>query len=122
MDNSDLVGMMTFIKPHIQFSTQLPQWVNRGLILRSQKSEAVVKCSVLTVSERLFAAKYLPYFSTELKYKLEQDRLKIQAKLMSGESDKCDRDQVSYKDLFTHAFLLCFQNLKKDRLSANVKA
>jgi len=55
-----------------------------GLILCSQKSEAVVKYSVLTDSEQLFAAKYLPYLPTEaeLKHELEQDRLKIQAQLM----------------------------------------
>jgi len=55
-----------------------------GLILCSQKSEAVVKYSVLTDSEQLFAAKYLPYLPTEaeLKHELEQERLKIQAKLM----------------------------------------
>jgi len=54
-----------------------------GLILCSQKSEAVVKYSVLTDSEQLFAAKYLPYLPTdaELKHELEQDRLKVQAQL-----------------------------------------
>lgn len=36
-----------------------------GLILCSQKSEAVVKYSVLTDSEQLFAAKYLPYLPSE---------------------------------------------------------
>jgi len=54
-----------------------------GLILCSQKSEAVVKYSVLTDSEQLFAAKYLPYLPTEaeLKHELEQDRLKVQMRL-----------------------------------------
>jgi len=61
-----------------------------GLILCSQKSEAVVKYSVLTDSEQLFAAKYLPYLPTEaeLKHELEQERLKIQVELMPEVSDK----------------------------------
>jgi len=32
-----------------------------GLILCSQKSEAIAKYSVLTESKQLFASKYLPY-------------------------------------------------------------
>jgi predicted nuclease of restriction endonuclease-like (RecB) superfamily len=56
-----------------------------GLILCSQKSEAVVKYSVLTDSEQLFAAKYLPYLPTEaeLKHELELERIKVQAQLMN---------------------------------------
>jgi predicted nuclease of restriction endonuclease-like (RecB) superfamily len=50
-----------------------------GLILCSQKSEAVVKYSVLTDSEQLFAAKYLPYLPTEeeLKRELEAERARL---------------------------------------------
>jgi len=56
-----------------------------GLILCSQKSEAVVKYSVLTDSEQLFAAKYLPYLPTEaeLKLELEMERIKVQAQLLN---------------------------------------
>ncbi len=55
-----------------------------GLILCSQKSEAVVKYSVLTDSEQLFAAKYLPYLPSEaeLKHELQQERIKVQAQLL----------------------------------------
>lgn len=55
-----------------------------GLILCSQKSEAVVKYSVLTDSAQLFAAKYLLYLPTEaeLKHELEQERIKVQAQLL----------------------------------------
>jgi len=61
-----------------------------GLILCSQKSEAVVKYSVLTDSEQLFAAKYLPYLPTEaeLKHELELERIKVQAQLIDGLSEK----------------------------------
>ncbi|MBN4073221.1 DUF1016 family protein [Mariprofundus ferrooxydans] len=56
-----------------------------GLVLCSQKSETVVKYSVLTDSEQLFA--YLPT-EAELKHELEQDRLKVQAQLMDDTSIK----------------------------------
>jgi len=61
-----------------------------GLILCSRKSEAVVKYSVLTDSEQLFAAKYLPYLPTEaeLKHKLEQERMKVQLQLMEGANEQ----------------------------------
>lgn len=54
-----------------------------GLILCSQKSEAIVKYSVLTDSQQLFAAKYLPYLPTEeeLKHELEREREWVQAQL-----------------------------------------
>lgn len=56
-----------------------------GLILCSQKSEAVVKYSVLTDSEQMFAAKYLPYLPTEdeLKRELELERERVQQKIDS---------------------------------------
>jgi predicted nuclease of restriction endonuclease-like (RecB) superfamily len=64
-----------------------------GLILCSQKSEAVVKYSVLTDSEQLFAAKYLPYLPTEaeLKHELELERIKVQAQLMN-KTDEAGND------------------------------
>ena len=42
-----------------------------------------MKYSVLTDSPQLFAAKYLPYLPTEaeLKNELEQERLRVQARL-----------------------------------------
>lgn len=51
-----------------------------GLILCSQKSEAVVKYSVLTDSDQLFAAKYMDYLPTEaeLKRELERERELVQ--------------------------------------------
>lgn len=54
-----------------------------GLILCSQKSEAVVKYSVLTDSEQMFAAKYLPYLPTEeeLRRELERERSLVQRQI-----------------------------------------
>ena len=54
-----------------------------GLILCSQKSEAVVKYSVLTDSEQMFAAKYLPYLPTEeeLRREMERERNLVQQQI-----------------------------------------
>lgn len=54
-----------------------------GLVLCSEKSEAVVKYSVLADNQQLFAAKYKAYLPTEaeLKRELEQERINVQAQL-----------------------------------------
>ena len=59
-----------------------------GLVLCSEKSEAVVKYSVLADQKQLFAAKYLPYLPTEeeLKRELERERavLSLELKMENG--------------------------------------
>lgn len=50
-----------------------------GLVLCSEKSEAVVKYSVLADQKQLFAAKYLPYLPTEEELKRELEREREQA-------------------------------------------
>lgn len=47
-----------------------------GLILCSQKSEAIAKYAVLTESKQLFTSKYLPYLFSEeeLRKELERER------------------------------------------------
>ena len=54
-----------------------------GLLLCSEKSEAVVKYSVLADQKQLFAAKYLPYLPTEaeLIQELEREREQVQQRL-----------------------------------------
>ena len=54
-----------------------------GLVLCSEKSEAVVKYSVLADKQQLFAAKYKAYLPTEeeLKRELELERIHVQAQL-----------------------------------------
>lgn len=54
-----------------------------GLVLCSEKSEAVVKYSVLADKKQLFAAKYLPYLPSEeeLKRELERERARAMAQL-----------------------------------------
>jgi hypothetical protein len=52
-----------------------------GLILCSDKSEAVAKYSVLSESRQIFASKYLPFLPTEqeLRLELEKERRLIEA-------------------------------------------
>ncbi|RDH42135.1 PDDEXK nuclease domain-containing protein [Zooshikella ganghwensis] len=59
-----------------------------GLVLCSEKSEAVVQYSVLADQKQLFAAKYLPYLPSEeeLKRELERERAKAVAQLAYKET------------------------------------
>lgn len=54
-----------------------------GLILCSEKTEAIVKYSVLSESQQIFASKYLLYLPSEaeLKTELERERLLAELKL-----------------------------------------
>ena len=54
-----------------------------GLVLCSEKSEAVVKYSVLADNQQLFTAKYLPYLPSEeeLKQELQRERERVVAQL-----------------------------------------
>ena len=45
-----------------------------GLILCSEKSEAVAKYSVLTDSQQLFASKYLSFLPSEEELRIELER------------------------------------------------
>lgn len=60
-----------------------------GLVLCSEKSEAVVKYSVLSDQKQLFAAKYLPYLPTEqeLKQELERERERAQQALLAQQGN-----------------------------------
>jgi len=60
-----------------------------GLVLCSEKSEAVVKYSVLSEQKQLFSAKYLPYLPTEeqLKHELERERANVIAQLTARKND-----------------------------------
>ncbi|WP_235964675.1 PDDEXK nuclease domain-containing protein [Sediminihaliea albiluteola] len=60
-----------------------------GLVLCSEKSETVVKYSVLSEQKQLFFAKYLPYLPTEeqLKHELERERANAMAQLAAKEQD-----------------------------------
>jgi predicted nuclease of restriction endonuclease-like (RecB) superfamily len=85
LTHQDVGQMDSYVRIYDQQQRAADDNPTIGLILCSQKSEAVVKYSVLTDSEQLFAAKYLPYLPTEaeLKRELELERLKVQAQLLS---------------------------------------
>jgi predicted nuclease of restriction endonuclease-like (RecB) superfamily len=85
LTHQDVGQMDSYVRIYDQQQRAADDNPTIGLILCSQKSETVVKYSVLTDSEQLFAAKYLPYLPSEeeLKRELELDRLKVQAQLLS---------------------------------------
>jgi len=83
LNHQDVGQMDTYVRMYDQQYKGVDDNPTIGLILCSQKSEAVVKYSVLTDSEQLFAAKYLPYLPTEeeLKHELERERDLVQTQL-----------------------------------------
>jgi predicted nuclease of restriction endonuclease-like (RecB) superfamily len=85
LTHQDVGQMDSYVRIYDQQQRAADDNPTIGLILCSQKSEAVVKYSVLTGSEQLFAAKYLPYLPTEeeLKRELELERIKVQTQLLN---------------------------------------
>jgi len=61
-----------------------------GLVLCSEKSEAVVRYSVLVEQQQLFAAKYLPHLPSEeeLKRELERERDLVMRQLAKRQEDQ----------------------------------
>ena len=84
LSHQDVGQMDSYVRIYDQYYKGNDDNPTIGLILCSQKSEAVVKYSVLTDNAQLFAAKYLLYLPTEeeLKRELEQERIKVQAQLL----------------------------------------
>lgn len=68
--------MDTYVRIYDQHRKDSDDNPTIGLILCSEKSEAVAKYSVLTESKQLFASKYLHYLPTEeeLRSELERER------------------------------------------------
>ncbi|MEM9102459.1 MAG: PDDEXK nuclease domain-containing protein [Pseudomonadota bacterium] len=88
--HQDVGQMDSYIRIYDQHKKEEDDNPTIGLILCSQKSEAVVKYSVLTDSEQLFTAKYLNYLPSEeeLRRELEREREVIQQRLSrEGEND-----------------------------------
>jgi hypothetical protein len=65
-----------------------------GLILCSEKNEAIARYSVLNNSKQLFASKYMLYLPTEeeLKSMLERERRSIEERQQVGDRDDQDSD------------------------------
>lgn len=65
LSHQDVGQMDTYIRIYDQHKKSQDDNPTLGLILCSEKSEAVAKYSVLTDSQQLFAAKYLAYLPSE---------------------------------------------------------
>ncbi len=74
LTHQDVGQMDTYIRIYDQQQKDLDDGPTIGLILCSQKSEAVVKYSVLTDHTQMFAAKYLAYLPSEAELKRELER------------------------------------------------
>jgi len=86
LSHQDVGQMDTYIRIYDQHKKDEGDNPTIGLILCSQKSEAVVKYSVLTDSEQLYAAKYMHYLPSEaeLKKELERERQLVQQQIESA--------------------------------------
>lgn len=89
LSHQDVGQMDTYTRIYDQHRKEDSDNPTIGLILCSQKSEAVVKYSVLTDSEQLFAAKYLHYLPSEeeLKKELERERQLVQQQIREAEDE-----------------------------------
>jgi predicted nuclease of restriction endonuclease-like (RecB) superfamily len=83
LNHQDVGQMDTYVRIYDQHKKSHDDNPTIGLILCSEKSEAVAKYSVLTDSEQLFASKYLPYLPSEaeLQQELQKERAEVQAQL-----------------------------------------
>lgn len=80
LNHQDVGQMDTYVRIYDQQKRSEDDNPTVGLILCSEKSEAVAKYSVLTDSQQLFASRYLPYLPTEeeLRKELERERAELQ--------------------------------------------
>ncbi|BCG64453.1 MAG: hypothetical protein methR_P2233 [Methyloprofundus sp.] len=76
LNHQDVGQMDTYVRMYDQLKKESDDNPSIGLILCSEKSEAVAKYSVLADGKQLFASKYLPYLPTEeeLRRELERER------------------------------------------------
>jgi len=76
LNHQDVGQMDTYTRMYDQLKKEADDNPTIGLILCSEKSEAVAKYSVLADGKQLFASKYLPYLPTEeeLRKELERER------------------------------------------------
>ncbi len=83
LKHQDVGQMDTYIRLYNEQMKEPNDNPTIGLVLCSEKSEAVVKYSVLSEQKQLFAAKYLPYLPSEeeLRIELEKERERVQQQL-----------------------------------------
>lgn len=96
LNHQDVGQMDTYVRIYDQHKKGHDDNPTIGLILCSEKSEAVAKYSVLTDSEQLFASKYLPYLpsETELQKELQKERANVQAQLEQAALETSLRTQA----------------------------
>ena len=80
LTHQDVGQMDTHVRIYDQHRKNIEDNPTIGLILCSEKSEAIAKYLVLTDSVQLFASKYVPYLPTEAELKQE---LELQRELFS---------------------------------------
>lgn len=94
LKHQDVGQMDTYIRLYDEQVKSADDNPTIGLVLCSEKSEAIVKYSVVADQKQLFAAKYLPYLPTEeeLRIELERERARVQESLtqyaVKGECDE----------------------------------
>ena len=71
LTHQDVGQMDTYVRVYDKFHKSDDDNATIGLILCSEKSEAVAKYSVLSDSKQLFSSKYLPFLPTEEELRLE---------------------------------------------------
>ncbi|MFO1217641.1 MAG: PDDEXK nuclease domain-containing protein [Burkholderiaceae bacterium] len=76
LTHQDMGQMDTYVRLYDEQVKGADDGLTIGLVLCSEKSEAVVRYSVLAEQQQLFAAKYLPYLPSEeeLERELERER------------------------------------------------
>jgi hypothetical protein len=77
--------MDTYVRVYDKFHKDEDDNPTVGLILCSEKSEAVAKYSVLSDSKQLFSSKYLPFLPSEEELQAELQR---ERKLLIEDKDK----------------------------------
>ncbi|WP_064435507.1 PDDEXK nuclease domain-containing protein [Pseudoalteromonas neustonica] len=85
LKHQDIGQMDTYIRLYDDLHTSSDDNPTIGLVLCSEKSEAVVKYSVLSDQKQLFAAKYLAHLPSEeeLRIELQKERERVQAQLLN---------------------------------------
>lgn len=89
LNHQDVGQMDTYVRIYDQHKKSADDNPTIGLVLCSQKSEAVVKYSTLTDSQQLFAAKYMSYLPSEeeLKRELVRERQSIEQRIEEAKGE-----------------------------------
>lgn len=74
LNHQDVGQMDTYVRIYDQHYKSPDDNPTIGLILCSEKSEAVAKYSVLSNSKQIFSSKYLAYLPTEEELRIELQR------------------------------------------------